>query len=62
MAKDFFSKDTFAQYLKIIQFKNKYDFKNIEILKEVIDTLLYWCEVNDKIILILPSKSKIIPA
>jgi hypothetical protein len=57
MAKDFFSKDTFAKYLKIIQFKNKYDFKNIESLQEVVDTLSFWCRVNDKIISILPSKS-----
>ena len=57
MAKDFFSKDTFAKYLKIIQFKNKYDFKNIESLQEVVETLLFWCRVNDKIISILPSKS-----
>ena len=57
MAKDFFSKDTFAKYLKIIQFKNKYDFKNIESLQEVVDTLSFWCSVNDKIISILPSKS-----
>ena len=32
MAKDFFSKDTFTKYVKLIQFKNKYDFKNIESL------------------------------
>ena len=51
---DFLSKDTFTQYQKIIQYRFKYDFKNIDNLKEVVDTLLYWCEVNDKIISILP--------